>query len=191
MFNSYERYLKLIDEKISGFFEQQAPYIKCKRGCAYCCESGSYPITELEFKYMRLGFSKLDRLAQTLVLQNIKKIKQEKENQSGEFLYQCPFLIDKACCIYQYRGLICRAFGLPYFDKTDKLKLPACISIGLNYAEVHDKEKQMLSMEKVEKLGYDVIPVAFNLSLDSLLNNGAVKILNLDFGEQKMLIDWF
>ncbi|MDD3593552.1 MAG: YkgJ family cysteine cluster protein [Candidatus Gastranaerophilales bacterium] len=191
MSNYYERYLNLIDKKVEGFFEQQAPYIKCKKGCSYCCESGSYPITELEFKYMRLGFSKLDRVKQTLVLQNIRKIKQGRNDNEDEFLYQCPFLIDKICCIYEYRGLICRVFGLPYFDKNDKLKLPACIGIGLNYAEVLDEEKKMLSMEKVEKLGFSVTPVAFNLSLDTLLNNEAVKTLNLNFGEQKMLVDWF
>ena len=43
----------------------------------------------------------------------VQKILKERKNYKGEqFLYNCPFLINNSCCIYKYRGIVCRTFGL-------------------------------------------------------------------------------
>ena len=49
----------------------------------------------------------------------------------------------------------------------------------------------MLSQEMFEATGFATEPVAFNLSLKFMLNNEITKYLELDFGEQKTMIDWF
>ena len=45
-----------------------------------------------------------------------KKTKLEWKKDEADFIYECPFLINNRCCVYSYRGIICRTFGLAYFD---------------------------------------------------------------------------
>lgn len=192
----YEHYLKTIGSIVEKFFEQQKPFIFCKEGCSICCESGNYPFSKLEFDYAIIGFKKLPENTQKKILAKVKMIKTVKE-QSAEtnFFHACPFLINKKCSIYAYRGLICRSYGLitHYTDREKDLKcnFPCCVLNGLNYANVYDKNLKKISTELWKKSGIETEPIAFNVDVDFLLNNSETQKLKLDFGQQKCLVDWF
>lgn len=195
MIEKYEKYLELIGSLLQKYFEAQKDYINCKPGCSFCCEDGQYPLSELEFKYAMTGYNALDEHKKAIINDKIKGIKKAKEEYSGEeFMHECPFLIDKKCSIYNYRGIVCRTHGLMYFikDKNEKTrnKGPNCVNFGLNYSNVYDKSTKMISLELWEKSGIKTQPVAYNIGLKTLVNNGLTKELELEFGEIKVLIDW-
>lgn len=192
----YKHYLETIDEIIQRFFDQQKPFIFCKEGCSICCESGSYPFSKLEFDYLMAGLEQLPENIKKEILEKIEPIKQEKE-KSGEvnFFHACPFLIDKKCSVYEHRGLICRSYGLIsyYINENDeqKCKCPCCTSHGLNYANVYDQTEKKISAKMWKETGIEIEPVAHNVDVDFLLNNSYTQKLEIKFGEQKCLIDWF
>lgn len=197
MFQTYEQYLKIIDDSLKKFFEEQAPYIHCKEGCSYCCESGEYPFSQLEFNYAIIGFGLLENEIQNVILDKIKKMKEEKlKNTDKHFIHQCPFLIDKKCSIYNHRALICRNYGLMQYytsSKTGERKynIPDCVKIGLNYSKVYDKKTKTISSKMWEKTGIEQEPVSYNIEREFLINNNLTQKLGLEFGESKFLIDWF
>jgi Fe-S-cluster containining protein len=149
----------------------------------------------LEFMYLlKSVITKSDMETYGKVQNKVTKLLKDRAKvKDGEkFLYECPFLIDKKCCAYPYRGLICRTHGLAFFiDNSKKLKVPACVDLGLNYSEVYDKKSQMLLTEKFKSCGFKKEPVAYNISLKELMKTELVEALELDFGETKPLIDWF
>lgn len=196
-FNTYEQFIRVVTGRIEEHFKDQNEYICCKEGCSHCCTSGEYPCSFLELDYLATGFSFLPEATQNIIYGNIKKIKEEKSNFTGKhFLYTCPFLIDNKCSIYNHRMLVCRTFGLIYYNnntginKANPMKVPFCVEKGLNYSKVYDKEKNNLSIEKAKKLGYKNDPVAYNLNFYDLREKVGKEMLNLDFGEEKSLIDW-
>ena len=197
MIENYEKYLEILNSYLTKYFDQQKPYIHCKEGCSICCETGLYPLSNLEFDYLTIGFHMLSPEEQRQVKENIKQIKTDRENNKDDEIgyYKCPFLLNKRCSAYKYRGIICRTYGLLHFttDKDDnqKFNVPCCVSDGLNYSSVYDEEKQMISAEKFSKLGIEEEPLSYNLGLKYLLNNEFTTQLNLTFGENKNLIDWF
>ena len=141
MIENYEQYLDFLTGKLNKFFEAQAPYIFCKRGCAKCCQEGEYPFSQIEFDYLIRGFTSLPKETRFEILNNIAQIKLAKKNSTEEkFLYQCPFLINNECSVYAYRGIICRSFGLIYTVAGEaKPKIPFCAYKGLNYSNVFEK----------------------------------------------------
>ena len=188
----YEAYLKYLNEKLGKFFQEQAPYIFCKEGCSHCCESGEYPLSEVEFAYLNLGARTLPLEVFQQIDKNIEKTKAEKLNFKGEkFLHQCPFLINKRCSLYNFRPIICRSHGLAFFSKENKIMVPDCVDKGLNYSNVYDTEKRTISTEKFDATGNTQEPLAHNVRLGFLTNNDITNGLGLDFGEIKALIDWF
>lgn len=200
MIKKYEKYLELIGKNLlQKYFEQQKDYIKCKPGCSHCCEEGQYPFSALEFEYAILGYNLLDENTKNIIQAKVKEVNAEKkleENVNNEnFMYECPFLIDKKCSIYNHRGIICRTHGLMFFttdeNGNEKKKIPHCMNLGLNYSNVCDKEKGIISSEMWEKTGIKAEPVAYNLGLKFLLNNELTQALEIEFGEEKMLIDFF
>ncbi len=191
MLVKYVEYLKTIDKKLTGFFESQKPYIFCKEGCSMCCESGEYPYTQVEVNYLMLGFHQLSTEPQLQILKKINELKQRHAaNTEEKFLHECPFLIDKRCAVYDFRGLICRTHGLAFYDSNGKLRVPSCIHEGLNYSNVYDPVQNILSGEMWKATGFEQEPVSFNLSRKFLLDNEATKYLGLDFGEEKALMGW-
>ena len=196
-FNLYEKFIRVITGRINEHFENQKEYIHCKEGCAHCCSSGEYPCTELEFEYLSIGFSYLPKEIQDKIFDNIEKLKEEKANFKGNrFLYTCPFLINNKCSVYNHRMIVCRTFGLIYYNdnyevtKTNPVKVPFCFEKGLNYSDVYDKEKNNLSMEKYKALGYKNEPVAYNLNFKQFRERVGKEMLNLEFGEEKSLVEW-
>ena len=184
---NYEQYLDLITKEINKMFENQKEYICCSNGCSLCCEQGMYPFSEIEFEYIKQAYEKLPNDIKQKVKDNVQELSNFIGN--GDFLYKCPFLIDKSCSVYSNRGLICRTFGLISENAAKKLTIPYCAENGLNYSKVYDKETHQIYMEKVQELGYKNIPMAYNLSKYNLMY-GIAKSLNFDWGESKLLIEW-
>ena len=189
----YELYLTMLTQQLGAFFEEQAPYIHCKEGCSHCCEKGEYPFSEIEFAYLMIGVRFLPPQIVALIEQNIERIKKDKEHHISDkpFMHACPFLINKRCSLYNFRGIICRSHGLAFFSKTNKLLVPACVDLGLNYSSVFDYETKTISNEKYKQTGIEQEPLAHNVGLHFLTNNSYTKEVGLDFGEIKPMIDWF
>lgn len=191
----YEKYLEIIDAYLAKFFEQQKDYIFCKEGCSMCCESGTYPLSRLEFSYIMLGFEKLSDELKKQIKTEIKLLKEGKNGLKEEkFLHKCPFLSDEKCSVYKSRPLICRSYGLMNFyiakNGEKRYNLPCCISEGLNYSNVYDEAIGAIATEKWKQAGIEVEPVSFNTELTFLKDNDLTKHLNLEFGEKKDLLDW-
>lgn len=192
----FYQFLRVIMERINSHFEDQKEYIHCKEGCSLCCERGEYPCSELEFEFLKQGFTLLTPDVQQQIVENIVKLKEEKSKFSGKmFMHKCPFLIDHRCSVYPFRMIICRTFGLSYYEKGEyeeknTLKVPFCIEQGLNYSEVYDQENKTFSTDLFKKTGYKKEPLTYNLSVEFLVKNFGQDIMHLDFGEFKRLLDW-
>ena len=188
----YKLYLQYLDVKLGEYFAEQAPYICCKKGCSLCCEKGEYPFTEVEFAYLMTGVQTLDKETVEKIDNNIKNLlKMAKENNGKKFLYACPFLIDKACSLYNFRGIICRSHGLAFFSKENHILVPACVDDGLNYSEVYDTKTGLISAEKYKKTGIKQEPLAHNVGVNYLTNNEITQKLGLNFGEIKPMYTFF
>lgn len=193
----YCQFIRVIMGRIDAHFENQKEYIHCKEGCALCCKNGEYPCSELEFEFLKIGFMNLERSVQETIINKVLLLKSQKElSKDKKFIYECPFLINDRCSVYKYRMIICRTFGLPYYednkDKGEKnvLKVPFCMEQGLNYSDVYDTKTKKLSDELFKKGGYKNEPLAYNLSLEFLMTRFGKEIMELDFGEIKPLIEW-
>lgn len=182
MINRYRKYLSILDAKLEGMFERQKPFIKCKKGCVYCCSEGDYPMSELEFIDIMLAYQELNPELKLEVENNIKNLISKEKST----LYKCPFLINKACAVYSARALICRTFGLISYYKNERKKIPFCVDLGLNYAEVFNK-----NTGKIEAIAQDgTEPLAFNVSRNVLRSKETEKDFGIFFGEDKTLYDW-
>ena len=192
-FSKYKQYLNTIDIVINGYFEDQKEYIFCKKGCAHCCKSGQYPCSELEFRYLQLGFFKIPLKEQLEVIKRIKALKAEYENieDKKEFKYSCPFLdSNNVCTVYEYRPLICRTFGLLTITPKEKCVIPFCYTLGLNYSNVYDEKTKSIDFEKVKTDGYKNPPNARKTNIGTLTSPEMFEGEPLNFGEIKPLADW-
>ena len=183
MLNKYEQFLKELDCVLEELFNNHKKYLKCKKGCSLCCTGGEFPYSQLEFTYLTKGFISLPNEQKQFVQNNIKRLLKEKESFTGKrFEHTCPFLIENNCSVYNYRGVICRTFGLCYYDDVKKyVRLPGCVHNGLNYSEVYNKETQTLEIEDIPRQ---------NLRIDVVLNSENAKKYNLDSGEIRPMLDW-
>ena len=182
MINNYIAYLKVLDKRLDEMFENQAPFIKCKKGCAHCCKNGEYPLSELEYIYIMFCCNKLPEDIKQKINSNIYDL----VSQDNVTMHQCPFLINNECSVYEARGLICRTFGLISFTKGGRNKMPFCIDLGLNYADVNNKETGML--EKTAEDGTE--PLAFNINRRVLRSKEVEHDFDIYFGEDKTMLDW-
>ena len=192
MLANYISYLKFLDEKLSAFFKSQAPFIFCKKGCAMCCKNSEFPYSAIEARYLLQGALSLEKEQQELVAKNISNLLYKKKySKAGVFKYDCPFLIDNSCCVYEYRGVICRAFGLMTSYHDGKIKAPFCSDYGLNYSNVLNLKKNVISPAKYKKLKVKEEPLGFNISYKYLTNEEFEQTFGFKFGEKRALIDWF
>lgn len=182
MLKRYELFLKDLDNRLSEYYNAHKNYICCKRGCSECCEIGEYPFSRLEAEYIMSGFIKLPPDKQKIIKQNIQKLREEKlNNQKERFTYKCPFLLDKECALYQYRGIVCRTFGLAYISD-NKVILPECVNSGKNYSSVYLPDKGEIIINN---------PIKENLHINKILKNPQAETHNLECGEIRPLIEWF
>lgn len=192
MLRNYAAYLNFLNSKLEKFFEKQKPYIFCHKGCAKCCKNAEFPYSELEVQYLLAGYSQLPPQTRQLILERINKLVEDKKNCKDEnFVYDCPFLIDDVCSVYQYRGIVCRTFGLIANANDKRSKIPFCYKEGLNYSNVIDPETNRISPEKLAKCGFNEIPVSFNIRHSFLTCKEFEEGFGVKFGEVKPLIDWF
>lgn len=192
MLENYLLYLKFLESKLVKFFASQKPFIFCHKGCSKCCKNAEFPFSEIEVKFLMYGFAQLSEETKKKILENIRKVNEEKKNFKGEnFMYDCPFLIDEVCSVYNFRGIICRTFGLMYNGADGKVKVPFCCYQGMNYSNVIDPETRKISQEKVDKRGFKEEPASFNLSYKFLTDPDFEKGFKFKFGDKKPLIDWF
>ncbi len=192
MFENYEKYLEFLNEKLQKFFESQKPFIFCHKGCAKCCKKAQFPYSLLEIRYLLSGFLKLDKETQDKIEENLQSIVKKKKKFRGKvFKYECPFLIDDVCSVYEYRGVICRTFGLMTNTIEQKLRAPFCYEKGLNYSNVMNIRTRKISPRKYKKLGVKEEPLCFNVSYKFLTDRSFEEDFNIRFGEVKPLINWF
>lgn len=183
MLENYEKFLERFDKHLEKLFEGQKENIYCKKGCSLCCSQGDYPFSQLEFLYLTRGYLSLPANVRSVVQQKIQKLLKEKEEFKGErFEHVCPFLINDECCVYKYRGIICRTFGLCYYDEEkDYVRLPGCVDYGLNYSKVYNKDEKILTLDNVP---------AVNLRTDKVLSNKEAQIFGIEAGEIRPMLDW-
>ena len=192
MLNGYIAYLNFLNEKLDRFFESQKPFIFCKKGCSKCCRNAQFPYSVIEMKYLLNGLLSLDKEIQMQIEKNLKNILAQKQQFSGKkFRYDCPFLINDSCSVYDYRGVVCRTFGLMTRYENDKLRAPFCTFQGLNYANVLNLKKRTISPRKYKKLNVKEEPLGFNISYKYLTDEEFEKAFGFQFGEKKPLIEWF
>ena len=178
MLKRYEKFLQKFDKRLDKYFEEQCEFIKCKAGCSACCEVGEYPFSRLELEYLLSGFSKLPLQTKIKIREEIIKLK--KENPK---MHKCPFLIDKKCAVYPYRGLVCRMHGLAWYDEDEnRIRLPYCANMGLNYAKVFDRETGEVFLQN---------PITERLRIDSVLDSDEAQKYDLVRGEIRPLLKWF
>lgn len=182
MINRYRRYLELLDIRLNDMFEKQAPFIKCKKGCVYCCKDGEYPLSELEYVNLMLYYNTLSNDLKGIINNNIEKLLKTNKQK----FYECPFLVDNSCSVYPARPLLCRTFGLISFKNDGRNKMPFCIELGLNYANAYDKESGLLT--KCAEDGTE--PSAYNIDRRTLRNKEMEDLFDIFFGEDKSLIEW-
>ena len=190
---NYKKYLNSIQSILDNYFENQSDYICCKKGCSYCCEKGVYPYSELEMQYLFLGAANLSRDDKIEIRQRIEELKEEYKKFKGEkFLHRCPFLNNnKECMVYDYRGIICRNFGILQVNDSGRVLMPFCQELGLNYSTVYDDSQSKFNFDKVEELGYKHAPKPFPVSRNLLMDKDLFEGEPLDFGESKAMIEWF
>ena len=191
MLDKYLEFLEYLMGSLNNYFTSQAPYIECKMGCSKCCSNGDYPFSEIEVELLKIGFNKLDAEKKQKILNNIQKIIKDKEEcpNKDEFRYPCPFLTDNVCSVYDYRGIICRTFGLIYIKEGAKMQIPFCAYEGLNYSNVLDKEKDMLDADKMKALGIEVEPKAYNIHYDFLTSDKVAHDFQFEYGKKNSLIE--
>ena len=98
-------------------------------------------------------------------------------------MHKCPFLIDKKCSVYPYRGLVCRIHGLAWYDENEnRIRLPYCANKGLNYAKVFDRQTGEVFLQN---------PITERLRIDSILDSEEAKKFDLIRGEIRPLLKWF
>lgn len=188
---NYITYLEYLNKKLTDFFENQQEYICCQKGCSKCCRHGNYPFTEIEFEYLMFGFKKLDSAIQDSIKNKIINLNEQKITSTEEyFMHECPFLINDACSLYEYRGIICRTFGLMYYRDDGSTKVPFCAFEGLNYSNVVDAQNKTISEEKYKALNCTQEPLAFNVGYKFLTNKEHETGYGVKFGDCKPLLEW-
>lgn len=72
-----------------------------------------------------------------------------------------------------------------------KIKAPFCSDYGLNYSNVLNLKKNVISQAKYKKLKVKEEPLGFNISYKYLTNEEFEQTFGFKFGEKRALIDWF
>lgn len=191
----YIAYTEILKEKLDVYFKDQKEFLKCKAGCDICCKVSYYPVSQLEYEYVRIGFNEnfTDEERENINKAAINIIKDRrifaKTNPNlMEYSYECPFLVNGACGVYKHRALLCRSHGLIYKDieKQNKNNAPHCMSLGLNYSNIYDEETKQFCTKKTKALGIISTPKVYDLSYSILMKDSGID----DFGDVRMLVEW-
>ena len=196
-YRNFINYLNFIQEKLDRFFEAQSPFIFCSKGCGRCCKNQIFPYSQIEIQNLIVGASKLDSATQKTIENNIDTVLHNKQKFDKNkkikkrFFYDCPFLINNVCSIYEYRGIVCRAFGLMTKYEDDATGVPFCCFDGLNYSNVINLKTKKLSTRKYKKLKTEKTPNIYHVTYKELTDEALANGFGFKFGEIKPMIDWF
>lgn len=182
---NYEKFIDILTQDLLQIFEYQKEYIFCKEGCSLCCEKGEYPLTRIEFEYLKKGYELLPIETKKIISENIAKLKANPQKA-----YRCPFLINKRCSVYKHRAIICRTFGVLTKNVHDEITMPFCCEKGLNFSNLYDKQKGSLSFDLYKNGNFTNPPKPFNLTNSNIMELDLVKELGIEFGEVRTMIDW-
>lgn len=193
---NYIVYLHFIQQKLDKYFEDQKPFIFCKKGCGKCCKKQQFPYTQIEMQFLITGVLSLSQETRNKIEKNLDKAIEEynlhkAKKRKSKFYYDCPFLIDDVCCVYDYRGLICRCFGLMIKPLQGKISVPFCFYDGLNYSNVMNKRTKKISERKCKKLNVKETPSAYQVGYYQLADEDLAKGFGFRFGEVKSMLEWF
>jgi len=123
--NYYKSFDKRIKKSITN--EQFA----CTKGCSHCCKGLKLGFGVLEIDYIVDYLNKLDDKIKDTIAINLELLEKEhvdKKRNKSEFLleaminhentllYDCPFLINDTCSIYEARPIVCRTYLSKSFD---------------------------------------------------------------------------
>ena len=72
----------------------------------------------------------------------------------------------------------------------DKIAMPFCQSLGLNYSKIYDSEAKTFSMDLIKKHGYKAMPKTYDLRFKTLFNEEIFVDEKIDFGEIRPLMEW-
>ena len=193
---NYIVYINFIQQKLDKYFNEQKPFIFCKKGCGKCCKKQQFPYTQIEMQYLITGVLSLSADLREKVEENLNKILEEhkihkQKKRKSKFKYDCPFLIDNVCSVYNYRGLICRCFGLIIKPEKGRINIPFCCFEGMNYSNVMNLKTKQFSQRKFKKLGVEEGPNVYQVGYEQLVDEDLAKGFGFKFGKVKAMIDWF
>ena len=175
-----ERVFNRLEKDLNSF--QKNTGLKCMSGCGLCCHNPNITATSLEF----LPFA-YDLYKKSLIYQWFEDL---NSNKSGfcRILNPMPTENDKGFCShYQYRGLICRAFG--FATMKNKLGLPTLVTCKTIKTEFPDDFKNATQYIESGKPA----PLMSNYyhqlrSIDSDLGRELVPINDAIFGAIKVVL---
>ena len=78
---------------------------------------------------------------------------------------------------------MCRTHGLAWYDEDEnKIKLPYCVNIGLNYSKVFDRETGEVFIQD---------PIRERFNINAILRSPEAERYELECGEIRPLLQWF
>jgi len=104
---AYRELVARVDRFLGRVMERYGRLIRCRKGCAICCEPG-FGVFPVEAWGVRQGLGSLPLRARVILLQ-------KAGDPSSD---SCPALGGGACLLYPLRPLLCRTHGFPLLVET-------------------------------------------------------------------------
>lgn len=93
-------------DKVSEDVKSRGVHFDCRKGCSYCCrlEVGSFP--QESFRIARILNERPNK--EPLIAALVNHLEKNREITDKHQRDACPFLVDRACSIYEVRPMMCR-----------------------------------------------------------------------------------
>lgn len=99
-------YYEDLDKEISAFKIHKK--VACHEGCSHCCKNLTLNINIIEIPPIVDELNNLQDSHKQTIYQNIQNL-DKKYNPSLPQVFDCPFLINNTCSVYNGRPIICRS----------------------------------------------------------------------------------
>jgi Fe-S-cluster containining protein len=107
-------------DRVREQVEQRGVRFDCKKGCAICCRLEVQALPQESFRIARKLGERPDR--ESLIAKLSEHVEAHRGITDKRQRKFCPFLLDGACSIYEFRPLVCR--------KMDSLDVERCKEMG-------------------------------------------------------------
>ncbi|WP_419768602.1 YkgJ family cysteine cluster protein [Arcobacter sp.] len=122
-------YYKSFDKRIKKATTNEQ--FACDKGCSHCCKRLKIGFPVLEIDYIVDYLNELDDDKKEVIAINLNSLEEKDRDkkinkreyikeaiieQESTLLYDCPFLIDDVCSIYEARPMICRTYLSKSFE---------------------------------------------------------------------------